>query len=313
MFGPVFANGSYSGETFSAYGETGIELRPGNSNLKLIPLAGVGYNYIHYDDFTETGGGPADLTLTNQTTNNLYSVLGARAQAAINIGTSAPLVPELRVTWQHEFLNANQEMNSAFAASPNAAFNIQGSKFSRDSIIAGVGISNNVSPDMKVFLDYDAKIQSGYFANAISAGLRWSFGAPRPMPPPAAAAPAPMPAAQPAAMPASQAQVFVVYFDFDKSVLTPDAVSIIRQAVDAYKKTGAVTIKIDGYTDLSGTAQYNLGLSKRRADAVRAELVKDGVPTASVAEAWHGEDNPAVPTPNGVREPRNRRVTLALP
>ena len=52
--------------------------------------------------------------------------------------------------------------------------------------------------------------------------------------------------------PASQAQVFVVYFDFDKSVLTSQATSIIRQAADAYKRTGAVTIKIDGYTDLAG-------------------------------------------------------------
>jgi OOP family OmpA-OmpF porin len=73
-----------------------------------------------------------------------------------------------------------------------------------------------------------------------------------------------------------------------------------------------VTIRIDGYTDLAGTQKYNIALSKRRADAVRTELAKDGVANSAVAEAWHGKENPAVPTPDGVREPRNRRVTLAL-
>ena len=187
---------------------------------------------------------------------------------------------------------------------------MQGSKFSRESIIAGVGVSNNVSPDLKLFLDYDAKIQGGYTAHAVSAGLRWSFGGAAPPPPPA---PPPVPAAQPAPPPPMQAQTFVVYFDFDKSILTPEAHGIIKQAADAYRQTGAVNIKVDGYTDLAGTAQYNVGLSKRRADAVRAELVKDGVPNNAVAEAWQGKDNPAVPTPDGVREPRNRRATIMLP
>jgi OmpA-OmpF porin, OOP family len=168
-----------------------------------------------------------------------------------------------------------------------------------------------VAPDLKVFLDYDGKFQGGYAAHAVSAGLRWSFGGAMPPPPPPA--PPPVPAAQPAPPPPAQAQTFVVYFDFDKSDLTPEAHGIIKQAADAFRATGAVNIKVDGYTDLAGTAKYNVGLSKRRADAVRAELVKDGVANNAVAEAWHGKDNPAVPTPDGVREPRNRRATIMLP
>jgi len=301
---PVSA--SYNGETFMVYGEAGWDLYP-TSNLKLTPLAGVGYNWLRYDGFQETGS-PSALHVSAATTNNLYTALGARAQTAINIGTAAPLVPEVRVVWEHEFLDANQEMNAAFGGGP--LFNEQGSKFSRESILAGVGISNNVAPDLKLFLDYDAKIQGGYTAHAVSAGLRWSFGGAMPPPPPA---PPPVPAAQPVPPPPGQAQTFVVYFDFDKSDLTPEARSIILQAATVYKQTGAVNIKVDGYTDLAGTAKYNIGLSKRRADAVRAEIVKDGVPNNAVAEAWHGKDNPAVPTPDGVREPRNRRATIMLP
>ncbi|GEM_PF-2050549 len=304
---PATVNGSYNGETFSAYAETGWNLYP-TSNTVLSPLVGLGYNWLRYDGFHESGS-PAALNVNAATTDNLYTALGARAQAAFNIGTGAPLVPEIRVVWQHEFLDANQEMNASFGG--GTLFNVQGSKFSRESVIAGIGVSNNVSPDLKVFLDYDAKLQGGYSAHAVSAGLKWAFGGAAPPPPPAA--PPPVPAAQPAPPPPAQAQVFVVYFDFDKATLTPEAVGIIRQAADAYKRTGAVTIKVDGYTDLAGTQKYNIGLSKRRADAVRAELVKDGVPNNSVAEAWHGKENPAVPTPDGVREPRNRRATIALP
>ncbi len=69
---------------------------------------------------------------------------------------------------------------------------------------------------------------------------------------------------------------------------------------------------IAGYTDLSGTQQYNLALSKRRADTVKSALVKDGVPASAIDAKWFGEENPRVPTANGVREPQNRRVEITM-
>ena len=55
-----------------------------------------------------------------------------------------------------------------------------------------------------------------------------------------------------------------------------------------------------------------MGLSHRRADTVRAALIKDGVPAAAITTAWYGKTNLAVPTPDGVKEPRNRRATIAV-
>ena len=101
-------------------------------NLTVSPLVGVGYNWLRYDGFVETGA-PSSLHVNAATTSNLYTALGARAQTAFNIGTAAPLVPELRVVWQHEFLDANQEMNASFGG--GTLFNVQGSKFSRESVI----------------------------------------------------------------------------------------------------------------------------------------------------------------------------------
>ena len=137
--------------------------------------------------------------------------------------------------------------------------------------------------------------------------VAWRFAPPPPPPPaPVAAAPPPPPAPPPPAPP----KQFVVYFEFDKSDLTPEGAKVVQDAADAYKQTGSARIAVTGYTDLAGTQRYNLGLSKRRADTVHAALVRDGVPDGVIAEAWRGKENPAVPTPDGVREPRNRRVEI---
>ena len=59
--------------------------------------------------------------------------------------------------------------------------------------------------------------------------------------------------------------------------------------------------------------QYNLALSKRRADAVKDALVRDGVPASAIDESWHGKENSArARAADGVREPQNRRVEIRM-
>ena len=127
-----------------------------------------------------------------------------------------------------------------------------------------------------------------------------------PPPRPVAAPPAPPPAAV-----APQKQVFIVFFEFDKSSLTADGRRVVDAAAAAFK-SGKSGVAIAGYTDLAGTQQYNLALSKRRADTVKTALVRDGVPAAAIDEKWFGTQNPRVPTADGVREPQNRRVEITM-
>jgi outer membrane protein OmpA-like peptidoglycan-associated protein len=115
---------------------------------------------------------------------------------------------------------------------------------------------------------------------------------------------------QPGGMP--MVSSFTVYFAFNKSALTADARKIISEAVAYSRQHGTAHIQVNGYTDLAGTARYNLGLSKRRADAVRTALVADGIVKNRISERAYGESNPAVPTPDGVREPRNRRAVIIV-
>jgi OmpA-OmpF porin, OOP family len=148
--------------------------------------------------------------------------------------------------------------------------------------------------------------------SAVVAAIALSLAACKNFPPAPVAAAPPPPAAAPAPPPSPETRQFIVYFEFDKSVLTPEGSRVISDAAGYYKQTGKVRVTITGYTDLAGTQQYNLGLSKRRADTVRGALGKADVPDASIAESWRGKENPAVPTPDGVREPRNRRVEIVI-
>lgn len=132
---------------------------------------------------------------------------------------------------------------------------------------------------------------------------------PPPPPPPAYG---PTPAAAPAPL-ASQGRNFRVFFEFDKASLSRDGERVVREAAESYRRTGGARVEVTGYTDLSGTPQYDLDLSKRRATAVRAALAAQGVPANSITERWRGKDDPAVATADGVREPRNRRVDIVLP
>jgi OmpA-OmpF porin, OOP family len=141
------------------------------------------------------------------------------------------------------------------------------------------------------------------------AGLRYVFWSPTPQV--AAAEPAP-PAPAPAPAPAEVPKSYMVFFDWDKSDLTPEARDIIRQAAENARSGGFSRIHVTGHTDTSGSASYNVGLSERRAQAVAAELAANGVPQADIAVDWKGETEPLVPTGDGVREPQNRRAVIEL-
>ena len=105
---------------------------------------------------------------------------------------------------------------------------------------------------------------------------------------------------------------YLVFFDWDKATLTTRATQIIREAAEASTHVQYTRIEVDGYTDTSGTPQYNQGLSVRRAEAVAAELVRDGVPRSAITIQGFGETHLLVPTGPGVREPQNRRVDIVI-
>jgi OOP family OmpA-OmpF porin len=86
-----------------------------------------------------------------------------------------------------------------------------------------------------------------------------------------------------------------VHFDFDKSALKPEAQTILKRNVQLLKDNPKTKVRIAGYTSASGTEDYNQKLSERRANAVRAYLVNEGVISPDrLSTIGYGEKNPAM-------------------
>ncbi|HMA48672.1 MAG TPA: OmpA family protein, partial [Magnetospirillaceae bacterium] len=158
-----------------------------------------------------------------------------------------------------------------------------------------------------------------YESHSVLVGFIWKFGAaPAPAPVVQQAAvvpPAPAPAPAPAPKPVQAAPIpknFMIFFDFDKSDLTPAAQSILTQAADAFKKQGSASVALTGYTDTVGSAEYNLKLSVRRAESAKKFLVNLGIPAGEISTVGKGKTDLLVPTKDGVREAQNRRVQIVL-
>jgi outer membrane protein OmpA-like peptidoglycan-associated protein len=144
--------------------------------------------------------------------------------------------------------------------------------------------------------------------HALLVGLRYAFHV---TPPPVAASPAAV--VQPTAAPApAAARSYLVFFDWDSAALSAKARQIIAEAAQNATRVGVTRIDVAGYADRSGTAAFNQKLSRRRAEAVAAELVRQGVAQSEIAISAFGDTHPLLPTAPGVREAQNRRVEIVL-
>ena len=248
-----------------------------------VPYLGVGVGYqgvnekFHAGNLNAIAGtaiGPGQLQIANG-----GSTVGTFAYQAI-VGAAFPLpqiTPGLAATLEYRFMGTTG----------NHSYN---------------GTATALTPAGAVIASVPAKVQFGpTYNNSILVGLRYNFGVAPPPPP----APAPAPVAQPA-------RSYLVFFDWDKATLTDRARQIIKEAADNSTHVQYTRIEVNGYTDTSGTPQYNMGLSIRRANAVKAELIKDGVPANAITTQGFGETHLLVPTGPGVREPQNRRVEIII-
>jgi OOP family OmpA-OmpF porin len=117
---------------------------------------------------------------------------------------------------------------------------------------------------------------------------------------------------EPPAPPPPGSELYVVYFDFDKAELSEAAKAVLETASSASRKLEGMAVTVSGHTDLAGTADYNVELSKRRAMAVSEALIKAGVASAAVKAEAFGQTLPAIMTADGVAEAGNRRVEILI-
>ena len=104
----------------------------------------------------------------------------------------------------------------------------------------------------------------------------------------------------------------VLYFLEQTDVLTEDSRRALDGVVAEIARRPFPDIVVVGHTDLVGGDPVNDALARRRAETVRAALVARGIAGANIAVIGRGKREPAVPTADGVAEPRNRRVEIVV-
>lgn len=272
--------------------------------------AEIAYRHSGVDEVTGTGAGPVnDGTMHNVSFmgNVLYDIeTGTRFTPYVGagIGLGVPTADEIRTV-------NGQQLDST---RPTFAYQAIG------GVEAAMDDNWSVTADYRYYRTLDEKYHTNSDDHAttdnashnILVGLRYKFVKPAAVTPMAPAAP--MPKAAPVAQPAVPAvpQSYMVFFDFDKYELTPEAKQIIASAAQDFKGGKYVRIVVTGHTDTVGTVKYNQKLSERRAAAVKKEFAKLGVPTAEIQAVGVGKTGLLVPTADGVREAQNRRAEIVF-
>lgn len=105
---------------------------------------------------------------------------------------------------------------------------------------------------------------------------------------------------------------YILYFEPASSTLTQESRKLLPQIVDYIHKTAYADISISGHSDKVGSQDINIRISKERASAVAKLLTDLGVAPDSMEVASYGTELPLFDTPEGVPEPRNRRVELVV-
>jgi OOP family OmpA-OmpF porin len=105
---------------------------------------------------------------------------------------------------------------------------------------------------------------------------------------------------------------YQVFFDTDKTDLSPRGQLIVNKVADVVTNNDEVRVTVIGRTDRAGTATANMALSERRAELVRDALIAAGVPSARIDTSWLGEGKQDAPTPDDVAAQRNRVVDIVV-
>lgn len=101
-----------------------------------------------------------------------------------------------------------------------------------------------------------------------------------------------------------------VNFDNDSAKLRPESIAILNSAAATLKEWGEVKVEVAGHTDSVHSDAYNLRLSQRRAEAVRAYLIKQGIAADRLTAKGYGEANPVADNKTADGRYKNRRVEL---
>jgi len=169
------AHGSYEGMTVSGYVEAGKVFE--FDLLRVEPVAALSYAALDTDAYTETGTALLNLlNVDGASHRSLKSVVGFRVAYPLDwLESGRKIVPEARIMWAHEFLDDQAQFRAALQVLPDNPFNVRGQRFSRDSLLMGVGFNVPLTSRVVLFVDYDAAVSRDQSVQSLSLGARLSW------------------------------------------------------------------------------------------------------------------------------------------
>ena len=125
--------------------------------------------------FTEWGADSLNLTVQQQNTTSIRTILGADLAANMPIGLERPLGVTLRLGWVHDYADTQRPMTAAFAGAPAVPFTVVGAQPMRDSVAIGFGLSTQISASTSLYARYDGELNGRDDNHNFSAGFRMTW------------------------------------------------------------------------------------------------------------------------------------------
>ncbi|WP_422002083.1 autotransporter domain-containing protein [Reyranella sp.] len=166
---PRTASGSAGANQALAQVETGYRVGLWD-RASVTPFARFQASSSTQNGFTESGANSLNLTVAQQTTSSVRSVLGAALDSTIGAFGFG-----LRLGWQHEYANVGRPITASFAGAPSASFTVYGATPTRDAAIVGFSATTAIAAATQLYLRYDGELGAGTDSHALTAGLRLSW------------------------------------------------------------------------------------------------------------------------------------------
>ena len=156
--------------------ETGYRFDLGtNANAFVTPFARLQAYTGTQAGFTETGAQSLNLTVAQQTTNSLRSVIGAQLGGSMDLGWREKLLMQLRLGWSHEYADVGRPVSATLAGAPAMPFTTFGVSPQRDGVVLGLSANTAIAEATSIYLRYEGDISGQDSAHALTAGVRMTW------------------------------------------------------------------------------------------------------------------------------------------
>ncbi|WP_422003389.1 autotransporter domain-containing protein [Reyranella sp.] len=148
---------------------------PASAQAFVTPFARLQAYTGTQNGFTETGAQSLNLSVAQQTTNSLRSVIGAQLGGSMDLGWRERLALQLRLGWSHEYADVSRPVTATLAGAPAMPFTTYGISPTRDGVVIGLGANTAIAEATRAYLRYEGNISGQDSAHALTAGLRMTW------------------------------------------------------------------------------------------------------------------------------------------